>query len=113
MNSSGKPADTIGFGYQRLILNLIGRNELTASQTEMAMNRLSILAVATASLAVGVVLGTFLHDQSARAQAPAYKVLQMTARNAGQLEKILNEQAGAGWHYNSDIDNKLFIFERR
>ena len=77
------------------------------------MNRLGVVAVATASLAAGGLLGTLSHSQSARAQTPAYKVMQITVQNAAQLEKFLNEQAAAGWRYHTDIDQRLFIFERR
>ena len=77
------------------------------------MKKSALVATVALSLGTGALVGALLQGQSARAQAPAYRVLQATVQNAAQLEKFLNEQAAAGWRYNTDIDKKLFIFERR
>lgn len=77
------------------------------------MKRFALAASLALAVAVGGLAGALLQGHSAIAQTPPYKVLQSDPKNAAQLEKLLNEQAGAGWKYLTDIDKKLFIFEKR
>jgi hypothetical protein len=81
----------------------------------LAMRKLGLVAVVATVLAVGGFLGATFNGQSARAGMPGYKVIEMSAEDtdAATFEKMLNEQAADGWRLHSEIDERLFIFERR
>jgi len=82
------------------------------------MNSVRLAAVAAALLVIGGLSGALLQAQSVRAASPTYKVVHTPVnsgapQSAAQLEKFLNDQSAEGWRLQSDIDAKLFIFERR
>jgi hypothetical protein len=60
-------------------------------------------------------LGAAFNGQPARADMQGYKVIEMSVDEveAADLEKMLNEQVAGGWRLHSQMDDRLFIFERR
>jgi hypothetical protein len=79
------------------------------------MRKLGLAALVAATLAGGGLLSTAFNGQPARADMQGYKVIEMSAdeAEAADLEKMLNEQVVGGWRLHSQVDDRLFIFERR
>jgi hypothetical protein len=84
-------------------------------QRRFAMRRLGLAAAVAVALSTAGLLGALVHSQAARATMPGYKVVEISVENtnAAQLEKMLNEHSAGGWSLHSEIDERLFIFERR